>query len=267
MQQCVEEDDIFGETTAEDELELQKLMEEEQAKRQQRNKRNRGGCRGRGGHQQQSPPKEASAGEEEELNDQVNSISNTIPLESTTPAPRDPRKKGNIYSSSPMSPWKCKGCGYHLYRLRSCPCPLCTQQINGESTIIPKPPEDLDFAEIAIQSRMKRQAPQPSSSNATTSSTLSVTTVTGDSTTAAERSPTRRSVKVWGVGQSASTLLVPTFVHFHECHQHAHALLTEQTIGKKPEGATRFVCISDTHNRHDHMTIPAGDVLIHCRIT
>ncbi|XP_033100123.1 metallophosphoesterase MPPED2-like isoform X2 [Anneissia japonica] len=32
----------------------------------------------------------------------------------------------------------------------------------------------------------------------------------------------------------------------------------------KPEGHTRFVCISDTHSRHDHMPpIPPGDVLLH----
>ena len=35
--------------------------------------------------------------------------------------------------------------------------------------------------------------------------------------------------------------------------------------GAKPEGWTRFVCISDTHGQHNKMThpIPAGDVLIH----
>eukprot|EP01127_Copromyxa_protea_P013135 TRINITY_DN3495_c0_g1_i1.p2 TRINITY_DN3495_c0_g1~~TRINITY_DN3495_c0_g1_i1.p2 ORF type:complete len:173 (-),score=26.85 TRINITY_DN3495_c0_g1_i1:631-1149(-) len=31
----------------------------------------------------------------------------------------------------------------------------------------------------------------------------------------------------------------------------------------KAEGATRFVCISDTHTKHREMFIPDGDVLIH----
>jgi Icc-related predicted phosphoesterase len=31
----------------------------------------------------------------------------------------------------------------------------------------------------------------------------------------------------------------------------------------KAEGATRFVCISDTHEQHDMIKIPDGDVLIH----
>lgn len=31
----------------------------------------------------------------------------------------------------------------------------------------------------------------------------------------------------------------------------------------KPEGHTRFVCISDTHTRTSNLSVPAGDVLIH----
>lgn len=32
----------------------------------------------------------------------------------------------------------------------------------------------------------------------------------------------------------------------------------------KPEGFTRFVCISDTHATHRRMEVPEGDVLLHC---
>ena len=28
--------------------------------------------------------------------------------------------------------------------------------------------------------------------------------------------------------------------------------------------ATRVVVISDTHNRHDEVSLPGGDILIHC---
>lgn len=31
----------------------------------------------------------------------------------------------------------------------------------------------------------------------------------------------------------------------------------------KPAGALRFVCISDTHNKHDKIELPRGDVLLH----
>ena len=31
----------------------------------------------------------------------------------------------------------------------------------------------------------------------------------------------------------------------------------------KPEGHTRFVCISDTHNKTDGLQVPDGDVLLH----
>jgi len=34
-------------------------------------------------------------------------------------------------------------------------------------------------------------------------------------------------------------------------------------IPPKPEGATRFVCISDTHDRHSFIKVPPGDVLLH----
>ncbi|XP_039271036.2 metallophosphoesterase MPPED2-like isoform X1 [Styela clava] len=32
----------------------------------------------------------------------------------------------------------------------------------------------------------------------------------------------------------------------------------------KPQGHTRFVCISDTHNEHRNLKLPPGDVLLHC---
>eukprot|EP01126_Amoeba_proteus_P005603 TRINITY_DN118_c0_g1_i26.p1 TRINITY_DN118_c0_g1~~TRINITY_DN118_c0_g1_i26.p1 ORF type:complete len:160 (-),score=17.61 TRINITY_DN118_c0_g1_i26:796-1275(-) len=38
----------------------------------------------------------------------------------------------------------------------------------------------------------------------------------------------------------------------------------EVTLPPKPEGATRFVCISDTHTLHRSLFIPEADVLIHC---
>ena len=31
----------------------------------------------------------------------------------------------------------------------------------------------------------------------------------------------------------------------------------------KPDGHIRMVCISDTHNRTDHMEVPPGDILVH----
>ena len=34
-------------------------------------------------------------------------------------------------------------------------------------------------------------------------------------------------------------------------------------IPPKPKGATRFVCISDTHSRHRLLNVPNGDVLVH----
>ena len=37
--------------------------------------------------------------------------------------------------------------------------------------------------------------------------------------------------------------------------------LPQQT--PKPKGHVRFVCISDTHNRHDDLTLPDGDILLH----
>lgn len=38
----------------------------------------------------------------------------------------------------------------------------------------------------------------------------------------------------------------------------------KKELPPKPEGATRFVCISDTHTKHREIVIPDGDVLIHC---
>lgn len=32
----------------------------------------------------------------------------------------------------------------------------------------------------------------------------------------------------------------------------------------KPENHTRFVCVSDTHNEHNGVKLPEGDVLLHC---
>ena len=34
-------------------------------------------------------------------------------------------------------------------------------------------------------------------------------------------------------------------------------------LPKKPENAIRIVCLSDTHNKHDNINIPSGDILIH----
>jgi len=45
---------------------------------------------------------------------------------------------------------------------------------------------------------------------------------------------------VWNVGQSKNAV-----------------------VPKKAAGVTRFVCLSDTHNRHSHISVPNGDVLIH----
>ncbi|ELR11455.1 Ser/Thr phosphatase family superfamily protein [Acanthamoeba castellanii str. Neff] len=53
----------------------------------------------------------------------------------------------------------------------------------------------------------------------------------------------KREVKVWNVGTVGQR--------------------KKNAIPPKPEGATRFVCISDTHNRHRMLELPAGDVLLH----
>jgi len=37
----------------------------------------------------------------------------------------------------------------------------------------------------------------------------------------------------------------------------------EDKIPVKEEGATRFVCLSDTHTHHDPIVVPDGDVLLH----
>ena len=49
------------------------------------------------------------------------------------------------------------------------------------------------------------------------------------------------------------------------CQQSATALPTVRFIdpGPKPEGAVRFVCISDTHGRLMSEPLPEGDVLLH----
>ena len=49
------------------------------------------------------------------------------------------------------------------------------------------------------------------------------------------------------------------------CQQSATALPTVRFIdpGPKPEGAVRFVCISDTHGRLISEPLPEGDVLLH----
>jgi len=39
--------------------------------------------------------------------------------------------------------------------------------------------------------------------------------------------------------------------------------IEKQVIPPKPEGATRFVCLSDTHDRHSLINVPPGDVLLH----
>jgi len=51
-----------------------------------------------------------------------------------------------------------------------------------------------------------------------------------------------------------------------ECKISQKKLLGVWEAGDEPvksEGATRFVCISDTHEQHDTLEIPDGDVLLH----
>eukprot|EP01126_Amoeba_proteus_P005607 TRINITY_DN118_c0_g1_i33.p1 TRINITY_DN118_c0_g1~~TRINITY_DN118_c0_g1_i33.p1 ORF type:complete len:234 (-),score=45.58 TRINITY_DN118_c0_g1_i33:228-929(-) len=40
--------------------------------------------------------------------------------------------------------------------------------------------------------------------------------------------------------------------------------MCEVPIPPKPEGATRFVCVSDTHTVHRSLVLPEADVFIHC---
>lgn len=37
----------------------------------------------------------------------------------------------------------------------------------------------------------------------------------------------------------------------------------QTTLPEQPEDCVRFVFISDTHNKHDHVIVPPGDVLVH----
>jgi len=34
-------------------------------------------------------------------------------------------------------------------------------------------------------------------------------------------------------------------------------------LPQPPKGALRFVCLSDTHRKHDQIDVPDGDILIH----
>ena len=44
----------------------------------------------------------------------------------------------------------------------------------------------------------------------------------------------------------------------------ADARVHISVLPPKPVGSTRFVIVSDTHERHEKLVLPPGDVLIHC---
>lgn len=46
--------------------------------------------------------------------------------------------------------------------------------------------------------------------------------------------------------------------------RNSNALRHSLVSNPKREGTLRIVCISDTHNRHRNVRVPAGDLLIHC---
>lgn len=67
----------------------------------------------------------------------------------------------------------------------------------------------------------------------------------------------------WRVGNVPPAVPEVDFVPLHAGERSATRLRVEALPPKAP-GTVRLIIISDTHERHHTVTVPAGDVLVHC---
>ena len=150
----------------------------------------------------------------------------------------DPTQTKSQFKSSPTRPWKCPVCNWYLSTSKFAGCPYC-------ATGAPQPSRDKEKEHPATSKQREEDRPVSQ----------------------------KRLVNVWNVGQSKSILpalfiLLPlSFPYRSYTLMPNLTFLIDATIPKKGPGAVRFVCISDTHNRHENLSVPSGDVLIHCMLS
>ena len=199
------------------------------------------------------------------------------------PAARSGAEKKGAEQKKKTPLWCCKECGWYLYVPH--PCPLCTgassvpSDLTALERVQPWRPSYGDQALEAVatapqekthveEEEVEESSEEDDSSDESESDEgekeyraeleevdseddelASMMGGGGGGWQLASKAATlpKREVKVWNVGTVGQR--------------------KKNAIPPKPEGATRFVCISDTHNRHRMLELPAGDVLLHCTTT
>ena len=72
---------------------------------------------------------------------------------------------------------------------------------------------------------------------------------------------------IWSLKILLASMWYCKFPNLKNSFQFHHNQIENVYEDKKPDGCVRFVCISDTHNKTDHLVVedllPDGDVLLH----
>ncbi|KAL6060384.1 putative phosphoesterase [Balamuthia mandrillaris] len=138
-------------------------------------------------------------------------------------------KTTNTKNGSTKTPlWRCKACRWHLFL------PVTSEEEKKEACPICSGSFELSEEESSPPFR----PPNPFASS------LSSSSCREEEENEEQEGERRGKVQVYNIGTVKQR--------------------KKKGIPPKEEGATRFVCISDTHSKHRQLDLPEADVLIHC---